>query len=150
MIFTEKWILYALSASMLWGASYAASGPILRSGIPPLLFYFCYSFFSFCLSFIILLAHGKIGTLLEWPRNFGSNAPWFLFSLFAASLAALMTYMAIGEKNASLASLIEISYPLFVILFTWLFFREVELTVMTAAGALLVLSGVSLILWNTR
>lgn len=147
---TEKWIVYALSAAMLWGASYAASGPILRSGMPPLLFYVCYSLFNFCLSLIILLAHGKITTLFEWPRSLCSNAPWFLFSLFAASLGALMTYMAIGEKNASLASLIEISYPLFVVLFTWLFFREVELNVMTAVGAFLVISGVSLILWNAR
>ena len=147
---TEKWMLYALSAAMLWGASYAASGPILRLGMPPLLFYFCYSLFSLCLSLVMLLAKGKNSAFFEHVRNLGPNAGWFLFSLFAASLGALMTYMAIGEKNATVASLIEISYPLFVILFTWLFFREVELNLMTAAGALLVLSGVSLIVWNAH
>ena len=147
---TQKWILYALSAAMLWGASYAASGPILRSGMPPLLFYFCYSLFSFCLSLVMIVTRGKMGSLFEDVCNLGSNAGWFLFSLLAASLGALMTYMAIGEKNASLASLIEISYPLFVLLFTWLFFREVELNTMTATGAFLVISGVSLILWNAR
>lgn len=87
-----------------------------------------------------------MNTALKQFAHLGPHWGWFLLSLFTASLGALMTYLAIGGKNPTLTSLIEISYPLFVLLFTWLFFREVPLNIMAALGALLVLSGVALIL----
>ena len=89
--------------------------------------------------------------MLLQVRDMGaSHAGWFLFSLLAASLGALMTYMAIGAKNPTLASLIEISYPLFVVLFTWLFFREFQLNLMSVVGGAFVISGVAMILLNTK
>lgn len=146
----EKWMLYALSAAMLWGASYAASGPVLRMGMTPLVFYFFYSLVGIVIALILLLVQGKIGMLPAQLFGLGPNAGWLLFSLLAASLGGVMTYLAIGEKNATLACLIEISYPMFVILFTWVFFQEVELNVMTGLGALLVIGGVSLILFHSH
>ena len=74
---------------------------------------------------------------------------WFLFSLVSASLGAWMTYLAVEAKNASLASMIEISYPLFVVLFTWIFFREIQLSGMTFLGGILVIAGVCLIIKNS-
>ena len=150
MFLTEKWMVYALTAAMLWGASYAASGPGFRLGIPPLVFYFCYSLFGMVMSFILLFSQGKMGMVCSQLRNLGPSAGWFLFSVFAASLGALMTYLAIGAKNPTLASLIEISYPLFVVLFTWLFFRELQLNLMTFFGSVLVIIGVTTILLNAK
>ena len=147
MFFIEKWMIYALAAAILWGASYAASGPILRAGMPPLLFYFCYSVIALITAIFGFLMSGEkthfLSHLKELPA---AHTGWFLFSLFAASLGALMTYMAIGEKNPTLASIIEISYPLFVVIFTWLFFREFQLNLMTFLGAFFVIFGVMLIL----
>ena len=149
-MFLEKWMIYALSAAMLWGASYAACGPTLRSGMPPLIFYFCYSLLGFLTALVLLITRGNLGEIGTHIGKLGSNKVWFLFSLLAASLGALMSYVGIGAKNASLASLVEVSYPLFVVLFTWVFFQEIEINIMTAAGAFLVISGVSLIFWSTR
>ena len=147
MFFVEKWMIYALAAALLWGASYAASGPILRAGMPPLLFYFCYSVVAFITgAFAFLVSGGKTHFLSQLRELPSAHAGWFLFSLVTASAGALMTYMAIGEKNPTLASIIEISYPLFVVLFTWLFFREFQLNVMTCSGAFFVIFGVMLIL----
>lgn len=58
--------------------------------------------------------------------------------------------MAIGEKNATLASLIEISYPFFVALFAWLFFREVQVSVPTIVGGLMILGGVTVVFLSNR
>lgn len=149
-MFLEKWMIYALSAAMLWGASYAACGPTLRAGMPPVIFYFCYSFLGFLTALLLLITRGNLGEIGIHISKLGTNKAWFLFSLLAASLGALMTYLAIGEKNATLASLVEISYPLFVVFFTWVFFQEIEINMITAAGAFLVISGVSLIFWSTR
>lgn len=146
----EKWMIYALSAAMLWGASYAACGPTLRAGMPPFIFYFCYSLLSFLTALLFLIIRGNLGEIGTCIGKLGPHKGWFLFSLLAASLGAMMSYFGIGAKNASLASLVEISYPLFVVLFTWIFFQEIEINSMSVAGAFLVISGVSLIFWSTR
>ncbi len=49
-----------------------------------------------------------------------------VIAVITSGVGALLIYMAIGEKNATLASLIEISYPLFVAFFAWVFFRETQ------------------------
>jgi len=146
MFFIEKWMIFAIAAAILWGASYAASGPILRAGMSPLIFYFCWSVITFITATVALLFGGKEKIFLTQLREVGSNNGWFLFSLLAASIGALMTYLAIGEKNPTLASIIEISYPLFVVVFTWLFFQEFQLNMMTCLGAFFVIFGVMLIL----
>ena len=146
MFIIEKWVIYAVAAAMLWGASYAASGPILRSGMSPLIFYFYYSLVGAVMAFVLLISRGKVGSVLLPLRELGTLRGWFVFSLLAASLGALMTYMAIGAKNPTLASLIEISYPFFVVLFSWLFFRDLQLNLMTFVGGFLVVSGISIIL----
>ncbi|MFZ4115811.1 MAG: EamA family transporter [Chthoniobacterales bacterium] len=147
----EKWIIYALAASILWGASYAASGPIFRSGVTPLVFYFFYSLIGIFTAAMILLFRGKGLSSLFQVRELGiSNMMWFLFSLLTASFGGLVTYMAIEAKNPTLATLIEISYPLFVIVFGWLFFREFQLNLMTFIGGTFVMMGVILIMKNAR
>ena len=147
MFFFEKWMIYGLAAAILWGASYAASGPILRAGMPPLIFYCCYSLIGLITASTLFLIRGDKETLLSQLRGLSAaHAGWFLFSLVAASLAALMTYLAIGEKNATLASMIEISYPLFVVIFTWFFFQEFQPNAMTCLGSFFVIFGVMLIL----
>jgi drug/metabolite transporter (DMT)-like permease len=61
---------------------------------------------------------------------------------------ALLLFLAIGGKNATLASLIEITYPVFVALFAFVLFREVHLTASVLVGAGLVFAGVFLIIWH--
>ncbi len=63
---------------------------------------------------------------------------------------ALLIYMAIGEKNATLASLIEISYPLFVAFFAWVFFREVQINLATVLGGAMILGGVAVVFLSNR
>ncbi|MGH8046022.1 MAG: EamA family transporter, partial [Chthoniobacterales bacterium] len=59
-------------------------------------------------------------------------------------------FMAIGEKNATLASLIEISYPIFVAFFAWLFFRETQFNFMTIVGGALVMGGVIVVFLGNK
>jgi drug/metabolite transporter (DMT)-like permease len=55
-----------------------------------------------------------------------------------------------SAKNPTLVSLIEISYPLFVIIFTWILFREFQLTPSTLFGAVLILAGVVILTLGER
>ncbi|HXL25188.1 MAG TPA: EamA family transporter, partial [Chthoniobacterales bacterium] len=62
--------------------------------------------------------------------------------------AYLFNALAIHQKNATLASLLEISYPLFIILFTALFFREIHLDLVGMIGAMLILLGCVLVVFS--
>ncbi len=71
---------------------------------------------------------------------------WSIFGLIALYLlfgsgAYLFNAYAIRDKNATLASLLEIAYPLFIILFTALFLRKIHLNLTGFLGALLILGG---------
>ena len=62
----------------------------------------------------------------------------------------VLLYLAVRGRNATLASLIEISYPAFVAVFAWLLFREWQLNIGVLLGALLVAVGSTLIIVNSR
>ncbi len=147
MFLVEKWMIFAIAAAILWGSSYAASGPLLRSSMTPFLFYFCFSWVGALTATVVFFLRGEKGNFLSQLKELPpAHVGWFLFSLLTASIGAWMTYQAVGAKNATLASMIEISYPLFVVIFTWLFFQEFQLNAMTFLGAFFVLFGVMLIL----
>jgi drug/metabolite transporter (DMT)-like permease len=52
---------------------------------------------------------------------------------------------SISEKNATLSSMVEITYPIFVALFSWLLFRQFHLSWTSIIGGLMIMSGVFLI-----
>lgn len=144
------WIVYALSAAVLWGVSYAASGRAIERGMTPLAFFFCYALFGVVAAGVALAATGKMPGVAAEVRGLGSDWVWLAVAVVTSAAGALLIYMAIGEKNATLASLIEISYPFFVAVFAWVFFRETQLTVPIALGGLMILGGVTVVFVASR
>ena len=67
-----------------------------------------------------------------------------------STLGAVLLYLSINSRNAPLASLIEITYPAFVVLFAWLFFRQMHLNAAVVIGGVLILAGSGLIIYNNR
>jgi len=144
------WIIYAVAASICWGMSYAACGPLLKRGLDPLLLMLGYSFFGLLGVIFALLSTGKLAQAFKSPALDAHSIGWFLFSVAVSALGAYLTYAAMGAKNPTLVSLIEITYPLFVVLFAWVFFREMQLNPITLCGGLLVLAGVAVITLGER
>lgn len=60
-------------------------------------------------------------------------------------LATVLLFVSIDNKNATLTSLIEISYPIFVALFAFLLFRDVHLNMSALIGGVLIIVGVGVI-----
>ncbi|MEI6321986.1 MAG: DMT family transporter [bacterium] len=143
---TAMWIFYALFASLCWGMSYAASGPLLQRGVNPVVFLMGYSFFGLLGSLILFFSSSifRGGTHLNALSR--TELCWFLISVAGSALGAYLTYAAMGAKNPTLVSLVEISYPIFVVLFAWLFFGEMQLNAVTLCGGLLVLTGLTVII----
>ena len=115
------WYLAALGAAMVWGLHYPLTGYALKkvsifttvvlTGLPIL--------FVGVFAYPYLVQDWAIFRSLSWAERLP-----ILAIPFTSIIATLLLYVAIGSKNATLASLIEISYPAFVVLFAYLLFRE--------------------------
>ena len=139
------WVVYALAAAIIWGISYAASGRVIERGMTPLVFFFLYTFFGALSAATALAITGRAGGLSTEVRALGADWVWLVVAVVSSAAGALLIYIAIGEKNATLASLIEISYPFFVAIFAWLFFRDTQFSWATLLGGLLILGGVGVV-----
>jgi drug/metabolite transporter (DMT)-like permease len=144
------WIVYALAAAIIWGVSYAASGRVIERGMTPLVFFLLYTVFGAGAAGGALALAGKTWTLFSEIRALGADWVWLVVAVVSSAAGGLLIYMAIGEKNATLASLIEISYPFFVAVFAWLFFRETQFNWSTILGGLLILGGVAVVFLGER
>lgn len=144
------WFVYALLAAVIWGISYAASGRAIERGISPLLFFFLYAGSGTIISLLALAVTGKAASIGSEIRGIGSDWGWLVVAIVTSGIGGLLIYMAIGEKNATIASLIEISYPLFVAFFAWLFFRETQFNLATALGGLMIMGGVVVVFLGNR
>ena len=143
------WLVFAGLASMFWGMSYAISEQIYRH----VSIYTVMAIDCFILAvgfFLGGILTGVIGTDLHVI----STSPKVLWLLVAGvivfGIAELCIALSITTKSATLAGLIEISYPLFIALFAYLFFKESNVNWGIAAGGLLIFCGVATVYWFSR
>lgn len=141
------WYLSALGAAMVWGVHYPlVDNALKRVSIVTVLLLTAIPILVFA-----LVAHRAVADDLATLRALGWRGQLPILALALTSLAgSILLYIAIGAKNATLASVIEISYPLFVAIFAWVLFRQAHWNSAVAAGGLLVFAGVTLIIVNNR
>jgi drug/metabolite transporter (DMT)-like permease len=133
------WWGYALLSAACWGMQYI----LLEILFGKLEFAAAYSFLSIANGVLVALILFVIHPKQDWSQLLQS---WSIFGLIALYLlfgsgAYLFNAYAIRDKNATLASLLEIAYPLFIILFTALFLRKIHLNLAGFLGALLIVGG---------
>lgn len=137
------WYVTALGAALVWGIHYPLVDHALRRlslasvlvlGALPLLALAPFFYREIAGDVAVLRA-------MSWAERLP------VLALAATSLAGVvLLYVSISGKNATLASLIEISYPVFVALFAYLLFHEVHVTPPVIVGAALVFAGVAIII----
>jgi drug/metabolite transporter (DMT)-like permease len=136
------WILLALGAAVLWGVSYAARGRVIQAGLSPTVFFFYYAVLAALMAAAVLMVRGEMASVPRAIDHLGKDRIWLLVSVVSAAVGGLLIFVAIGQKNATLPALVEISYPFFVALFARVFFRETQLDPASLLGGLLIASGV--------
>ncbi|MFH0712909.1 MAG: DMT family transporter [Candidatus Jorgensenbacteria bacterium] len=117
----ETGFIYAIGAAVLWGFIYTIDQKVL-SDVAPM---------------TLLFIHAIVATIIVLPLIFFSNGltnnilavgktNWLLiiFTVALATLANFFILSSIRGLNASIASIIEISYPFFVVLFSYILFRS--------------------------
>ncbi|MEW6330377.1 MAG: EamA family transporter [Pseudomonadota bacterium] len=139
------WYVTAIGAALVWGVHY----PLVDHALKKLSL----------VSVLLLTALPIVALGLFFHRTLAADyAVWVtldtgpklrvLALALTSLLGSVLLFLSIAGKNATLASLIEISYPVFVALFAWLLFREVHVNASVLVGGLLVFAGVALIIIN--
>ena len=139
------WYLTAIGAALVWGLHY----PLIDNALKKL------SVVSVLLLTaipVLIVAPWFRSTLIADYRTL-SRLPWDdwlpILALSLTSLSAtVLLFISIESKNATLASLIEISYPMFVAVFAYVLFREVHLNPSVLTGSVLVFLDVGIIILN--
>lgn len=145
MFLTGKtmWLLYASLAAILWGLNYSLAERILHNVS------------AFTLLAFEMLLGGIIFFLLSYFSNFKSdmsllmtqaNVRWLtVIEIITVIIANYLIILSIQSKNATVAGIVELIYPLFTILFTWFLFHENHLNLPVIIGGGLILLGVLII-----
>lgn len=141
------WYIAALGAALTWGLHYPLVGFAMQR----------ISLFSVLLITIIpvlLLAPlfaGQLNTDLQNFRALPTSEQWMISVTGLTSIAGTaFVFLAISGKNATLASLIEISYPVFVAFFSYVIFKQMHVNASVILGGLMVVSGAGLIIYHNQ
>lgn len=143
------WLVFALLSAALWGLCYVAHEQMLKNISAPMTMLLT-SLGTIPIYFAMTLLEKDANA--EWRLSFSGGHVTYMLALAVgtAAMANLFMCFSIKAKNATLAGLIEISYPLFIALFTWLIFKEQQLTPGTGFGAFLIFSGIACIYYFSR
>ncbi len=141
----QVWFWMAISAALLWGIGYNISEALMKKGISPSVLMLLNALIVLPLYLGLSLKFGNLQKEIGLVLQSKTMIAYFLIGGFTIMGGNWLILSSVAAKNASLASLIEISYPLFVILFAWLFFKDVQVNLWTALGGVFIISGVAII-----
>ena len=103
------------------------------------------------LVFLMPLFLRELASDVEAFKLLPGKEQWTILAITVTSTAgAALLYLSINNKNATLASLIEITYPVFVIFFAYVLFRQIHVNLSVAIGGLFILSGAVIIIYNNQ
>jgi drug/metabolite transporter (DMT)-like permease len=138
----EIGFLYAIGAAITWGLVYTIDQKIL-SNISPITLLFVYSIIAAIIMLpFIFFSNGSIKNVL-----ISSKSDWALIilSVVLTTLANLLILSGIKRLDASTASIIEIAYPFFVVLFSYIIFKSTP-NIYFFIGGILVFAGCMIII----
>jgi drug/metabolite transporter (DMT)-like permease len=145
-----SWLFYALGAAVIWGVNYAVSGRLLERGMSPQTLFFLDLVFGAAALGTLIGVTGKWQTTLAEVRAVQPELVWLIAAIAASVTAGLLIFLSIQAKNATVASLIEVTYPLFTAFFAWALFRQNTINLATLAGGALIFIGVLIVAQGNR
>lgn len=138
------WLIYALAAACIWGIDYVLCDRIFKYKISPVSLLTAQLLFGLLIFSVISyrtqLKHDML-IILSNP-----SLLWLMvFATITFNLGNLLIFLSIQAKNATIAALIELSYPIFTVLFAWLLFSENNLSTSVLIGGSLIFLGIIII-----
>lgn len=145
-LLSQPWFLMAIGAAIAWGIGYNLDAQLMKAGISPVFLMIVHIVVMLPLYIYYAFAVGEPGKELKIIL---SDKRLILIAVTGSMTilgGSFLILSSISEKNATVSSMIEISYPFFVALFAWLVFRENHINAWTALGGLLIFCGVGIVL----
>jgi drug/metabolite transporter (DMT)-like permease len=135
-------LLYAIGAAVTWGLVYTIDQRVLRGASP-----FALLFIDSLLTAILLLpiVFFQKNALASLSGTSGKLWLLIIISLALAAFANFFIFSSIKILGASTASIFEIAYPFFVVIFSYFAFRATP-NLYFLLGALLIFVGSAIIL----
>jgi drug/metabolite transporter (DMT)-like permease len=141
------WYLAAIGAAIIWGIHY----PLIDFAMKRLSVYSVLLISVLPVLFLMPMFLRDVARDVEVFKLLPTNEQWLVAAIgLTSTLGAVLLYLSVNSKNATLASLIEITYPVFVVLFAYLFFRQVNVNTSVILGGLMILIGAGLIIYNNQ
>lgn len=128
----------AVLAAVLWGLTYCLDERVL-AGMSVFRLYFLHCLCGAVVAGVILLLQGESPASLLRLAAPGDSTPLVVLTLATATAAALSILGSIQLLGAGTSAVLEISYPLFVAVFSVLFFGgRLEWPVVVGGGFIFV------------
>ncbi len=135
-------LIYAIGAAVVWGMVYAIDQKLLE-GTSTIILIFIGSLTTTILMLPFMYFHEQ-EALKDLFFSGKVNMYVLTLSIVLGSLASFFIYESIRLIGASPASILEIAYPFFVILFTFIFFGTAP-NIYFVIGGILIFSGAAII-----
>ena len=141
------WYVAAIGAAIVWGIHY----PLIDFAMKRLSVYTVLLIGVLPVLFLMPVFIRDLARDVDVFKLLPTNEQWLVAAIgLTSTLGAVLLYLSVNSKNATLASLIEITYPVFVVLFAYLLFRQVHVNTSVILGGLMILVGAGLIIYNNQ
>jgi drug/metabolite transporter (DMT)-like permease len=138
----ETGFIYAIIAAVLWGLLYTIDQKILAH-LSPILLLFISSIITAVIIFpFVLFQNTSINDLFIQTK---ANWPLVLLSIVLGATSSFFILKSISLIGATNASVIEIAYPLFVVLFSFIIFKAVPNLYFLFGGSLIFIGSLIII-----
>ena len=135
-------LIYAISAAVTWGLVYTIDQRILLEVSPMTLLFIDSVITAILMLPFMFFSDGSIKAVLS---SGSTNLLLIISSIVLATVANFLIFSGIKVLGAETASIIEIAYPFFVVLFTFIFFRATPNIYFFIGGVLIFLGSVIII-----
>jgi len=134
----------ALISSILLWISYSFMEKVLNYMEPTSFFFFQEIIYMVVLFFLVFLQKKK-SSLWCWTRQ---EVAMMIWAIIVYWLWEILIWISIQWSNATYVSLIEMSYPLFVILITFLVFRKIRMNKIMIIWSIMIIVWITILITN--
>lgn len=137
------WLGFAVAAAALWGMQNTLLEQLVKD-VPLLMIGLVISLTS---SVVLLTVYAFEPKAMDWHVLVTHKQTLLLLAalVVVTLLGNFGIWASIQGKNATVAGMIEASYPLFTILFSYLLFKIGHVNMPIAAGFILIVTGIGLV-----
>lgn len=142
---TNLWFFCALGTAVLWGLGYAISDKIMRDSFSPIFLMLSTGIIYLTFSLVLAFFTDNLKPGFEIVMNNPKSLWGLSINAITVVVGSFLILYAINLKNATSVNLIEITYPIFTLIFAYILMREIQINAAVIVGGLLIFSGVIII-----